>query len=298
MLRIGLLGAARIAPAALIKPAKALDGVEVAAVAARDPARAARFAAKHGIPVVHGTYADVIEDPSLDAVYNPLPNNLHHEYTMRSLEAGKHVLCEKPIASNTSQRSAMALCAERNDRILMEAFHYRYHPLAQRMREIIAGGSIGAVRHIDVNICTTLRKRNDIRLRYELAGGALMDVGCYAVHMARTLADAEPAVRSAKPRLWSSAVDRSMQADLVIPGRRDCAHRLLALHTNAAQNPGAGLWGARPHACDQPHAAPLLPPDCPDYGRPSSLGRAYPAARPTSTNWQPLPRPSARACRP
>lgn len=186
-------------------------------MAARDPNRASQFAARHGIPVVHKDYSDIVSDPTIDAVYNPLPNSLHHEWTIRALQAGKHVLCEKPLASNTSEAAEMAAEADRCDRILMEAFHYRYHPLAERVRQILDGGALGRIRHIDVSFCTTLRRKNDIRLQYALAGGALMDVGCYAVHIARFLADAEPAVLRANARLWSPNVDRRIDADLLLP---------------------------------------------------------------------------------
>lgn len=112
----------------------------------------------------------------------------------------------------------MSQCAQDNGRILMEAFHYRYHPLAERLRILIASGAIGAVRHMEIHMCTTLRRRDDIRLQYDLAGGAMMDLGCYAVHMARFLTDAEPAVQSATAKLWSPQVDASMDAVLLFPG--------------------------------------------------------------------------------
>jgi predicted dehydrogenase len=217
-LRIGILGAARIAPMALIRPARQVAGVEVAALAARDPERARRFAARHGVPRVHESYEALLADPELDAVYNPLPNSHHCEWTIRALEAGKHVLCEKPLAANAEEAARMGAAAERAGRVLMEAFHWRYHPLAARMREIVGSGELGAVRHVEARFCVPLLLPGDIRYRLDLAGGAAMDAGCYAVHVVRTLAGAEPEVVRAEARLASPRVDRWMAAELRFPG--------------------------------------------------------------------------------
>src|SRR3954453_3465142 len=130
-LRIGILGAARIAPAALIKPARRVDEVEVAAVAARDRVKAERFASKHGIPTVHDSYESLLDDPTIDAIYNPLPNGLHGRWTIAALEAGKHVLCEKPFTANADEAEQVAEVEAATGLVAMEAFHYRYHPLAQ-----------------------------------------------------------------------------------------------------------------------------------------------------------------------
>jgi predicted dehydrogenase len=129
-LRIGILGAASIAPSALIKPANGSGGeVVVAAVAARAAARAQAFAAEHGIAGVHDSYDALIADPDLDAVYNPLPNSLHGRWTRAALAGGKHVLCEKPFTANAAEAREVAQLAAKSDRVVMEAFHYRYHPL-------------------------------------------------------------------------------------------------------------------------------------------------------------------------
>jgi predicted dehydrogenase len=212
-LRIGILGAARIAPTALVRPAREIPGVEVAAVAARDPERARRFARRHGIERAHPSYDALIDDPEIDAIYNPLPNGLHATWTIRALEAGKHVLCEKPMAANAEEATAMAEAAERADRVLVEAFHWRYHPLARRMREIVRG-EIGRVTHVEAALCFPLPFFRDIRYDYDLAGGAAMDAGCYAVDIVRWLAEAEPEVVSAEARLLNPKVDRRMQAEL------------------------------------------------------------------------------------
>jgi len=218
-LRIGILGAARIAPLAVIQPARDLPEVEVVAVAARDPARAAAFARRHGLARVHDSYASLIADPDVDAVYNPLPNGLHGRWTIAALEAGKPVLCEKPFTANAEEAEAVAAVARRTGLTTMEAFHYRYHGLTARMLEIIASGELGDVRRIEAWFCIPLLVQ-DIRWDLALAGGALMDTGCYAVHLVRTLAGAEPAVVSARARLRSPAVDRLMQAELAFADGR------------------------------------------------------------------------------
>lgn len=213
-LRIGILGAARIVPNALIHPAAKVPGVQVAAIAARDPDRARAFAKRHAIARVHLDYAALVTDPEIDAVYNPLPNSLHAEWTMHALAAGKHVLCEKPLASNAPEAQQMAEAAQTSGCVLMEAFHYRYHPLMARMLEIVSSGELGAVHHIEAHMASPLRRWNDIRYSYDLAGGATMDMGCYTIHLVRTLAGAEPQVVSAQAKLRRPNVDRAMNADL------------------------------------------------------------------------------------
>jgi len=223
-LRFGILGAARIAPMALIQPAKRVAEAQVVAIAARDPAKARAFAAKHGIPRVHESYEALLADAELDAIYNPLPNGLHCEWTIRALRAGKDVLCEKPIASNAAEAQRMADAARETGRALVEAFHWRYHPLAERVLELLAGGAIGAPRHYEAALCIPLGlMRNDIRWSWELGGGALMDAGCYTISMVRHLSGAEPEVVSAQALLWSPQVDRRMDAKLRFADGRSAA---------------------------------------------------------------------------
>jgi predicted dehydrogenase len=213
-LRIGMLGAAKIAPAALIRPARAVPDVEVASVAARDPERARLYADKHGIERVHPTYEALVEDPDIDAVYNPLPNGLHGRWTLAAIAAGKHVLCEKPFTANADEAATVARAGDEAGLVVMEAFHYRHHPLAARMREVVDQGLIGRVRHIEAWMCFPLLNRRDIRYRLDLAGGATMDAGCYALNMIRFMAGSEPEVDSARAKLSSPGVDRAMVADL------------------------------------------------------------------------------------
>ena len=223
-LRIGTLGAARITPGALIKPASLLPEVTVSAVAARDPERARRFADRHRIRRVHPSYQALLDDPAIDAIYNPLPNSLHAEWTMRALEAGKHVLCEKPFTANAVEAAEVAAAAKASGLVVMEAFHYRYHPLARRMQDVVAGpgpgaeGEIGPLRYLDAALCFPLPRFGDIRYSYELAGGATMHAGCYAINWLRMLGPGEPDVVAARAKLQSPAVDRAMSASFRFPG--------------------------------------------------------------------------------
>src|SRR5258707_284555 len=193
-LRIGMLGAARIGKSGLIDPAHSVSEVRIVGVAARDPKRAHEYATRHKLPLVFDTYDELLADPEIDAVYNPLPNSLHAEWTIRALKAGKHVLCEKPFASNAEEAERMAQAAKDTGKVLSEAFHFRYHPLMARIKEILAAGEIGTVRHLEAYMCFPLPEFGNIRYLFDLAGGSLMDAGSYPVSLLRFLADAEPEV--------------------------------------------------------------------------------------------------------
>jgi predicted dehydrogenase len=216
-LKFGILGAARIAPEALIKPAQKSADAEVVAIAARDTARAREFAATHNIPRVHASYADLIGDSELDVIYNPLPNSLHCEWTIAALRAGKHVLCEKPIASNAAEAEQMAKVAEATGLILGEAFHYRYHPLADRVREILASGTLGRLRHVEGNFSVPIPEKN-IRFDWSLAGGATMDLGCYPLHMIRNFSGLTTKVIRAKAETGPKNIDIAMEVELELAG--------------------------------------------------------------------------------
>jgi predicted dehydrogenase len=212
--RIGILGAARIVPAALVKPSHAVGEVALVAVAARDKERATAFARKHGIPKVHDSYEDLVDDPELDAVYIPLPNGLHGLWTQACLEAGKHVLCEKPFTANAEEADRVQAAAASSGLVVMEAFHWRYHPLATRLLEIVASGELGELRRVEAALCFPLPRWSDIRWQPDLAGGALMDPGCYAIHIVRTLSGMEPSVASARIKVRTPEVDRFAHAEL------------------------------------------------------------------------------------
>ncbi len=246
-LRIGILGAARIAPSAVIRPAHQQDGVTVAAVAARDPERATRFARDHQIPKVAPSYQALIDDADIDAIYNPLPNGLHAAWTLKALQAGKHVLCEKPFTANAAEAERVAAAAERTGLVVMEAFHYRYHPLARRAAEIVRSGELGTLRRIDAAFCFPLPRFSDIRYQLDLAGGATMDVGCYPIHLARVLGGEEPTVTWARAKLHSrngqnGQIDRAMTADLRYPAGH--VGRITAsLWSTSLLRMSARVWG-------------------------------------------------------
>lgn len=215
--RIGILGAARIAPFALISPARSVPEVRVVAVAARDGERAAAFARKHGIEKAYTGYEALLADPEIDAVYNPLPNSLHAQLSIAALHAGKHVLCEKPLTANAEEAVAVAAAAEKAGRVLMEAFHWRYHPMALRMIEILRSRKLGKLKRIETFMCIPLPMPNDIRYQLKLAGGAGMDVGSYTVSILRHLSGEEPEVVAAQAWLKSPGVDRRIEAEVRLP---------------------------------------------------------------------------------
>jgi predicted dehydrogenase len=171
------------------------------------------------VPAVHDSYADLAADPSLDAVYVPLPNGLHAQWALAAIKAGKHVLCEKPFTANAAQAREIEAAAEGTGLVVMEAFHYRYHPLARRMAEIVHGGELGRIRRVETAVCFPLPRFSDIRYDFDLAGGALMDAGCYAVHCLRLLSPTQPAVTAAHALVLNrdKRIDRAMSAQFRLP---------------------------------------------------------------------------------
>jgi predicted dehydrogenase len=212
-IRFGILGAARIAPDALIKAAQNVPEAEVVAVAARELKRAQEFAATHKIPRVLATYDELVNDPELDVIYNPLPNSLHCEWTIAALRAGKHVLCEKPLSSNAAEAEWMSKAADETGKILGEAFHYRYHPLADRVRALISDGTLGRLVRVEGNFTVPIPETN-IRFDWSLAGGATMDLGCYPLHMIRYFSGLTPRVISAKAETGPKNIDIAVEVDL------------------------------------------------------------------------------------
>lgn len=188
-LRLALLSTARI-NAKLAAGARAAEGVEVVAVGSRSRERARRQAAELGVPRSHDSYEAVLADPDVDAVYVPLPNALHVEWSIRALQAGKHVLCEKPMARRAADVEAAFEAAERAGRVLAEAFMWRHHPQTRNLLELL--GRIGELRLIRAAFSFPLDRDGDVRLSAALEGGALMDVGCYCISAARLLTGEEP----------------------------------------------------------------------------------------------------------
>ena len=179
--------------------------------------RASTFAKRFRIPHVHSSYDELLADPTVDAIYNPLPNSLHAPWTIKALEAGKHVLCEKPIASNAQEAARIAATADATGLVVAEAFHNLYHPLAAHMKGVIAGGALGQIQHIDTRFCTYMGRKEDIRLHYELGGGSTMDQGCYCIRLLRYLTAEEPAIIAAEAACITPQVDHTMRADFQFP---------------------------------------------------------------------------------
>ncbi len=235
ILNIGVLGAARILPDALLKPADKLENVRVYAIAARDPSKANKIAEKHGIPVVKKNYDEIISDPQIDAVYIPLPNGLHAEWSIKAMQSGKHVLCEKPIANNKEEAQKIRATSEKTGMLCVEAFHYVYHPLMSRIKAIMDSEVLGEISHYEAVFCYPFIPTKDIRFQYDLGGGATMDMGCYAINILRRLSRQEPTVKNAKATVLKGKqqIDRMMTAELIFPsgatGTIKCAMRALLL---------------------------------------------------------------------
>ena len=224
MIRIGILGAARIAPKAVIYPASVRGDVVIKAVAARDIARAKAFAEKYSEPrgeiEALETYQAVIDHPDIDLIYNPLPINLHAEWTIKALEAGKHVLCEKPFAMNIAEAEAMLAAASANDKRLIEAFHYRYHPAFIDMLEIIDTGALGKLSSLTAVFNVPIPDLDGTEIRHlpETGGGAFMDLGCYPLSWALMALGGQPSSVEATATLTKRGVDESLNAQLTFPG--------------------------------------------------------------------------------
>jgi predicted dehydrogenase len=217
--RIGVLGCAGVVRYALMDVVNAVPEATVAAIASRSLDKARAFAAEYGISAHYGSYEELLADPSLHLIYNPLPNSLHCEWSIRALEAGKAVLCEKPIAANSAQARQMLVAAHATGRPLIEAFHNRYHPVAHRIQEIVASGRLGTLRRIDTRfkVPASFVTPNNIRFQYELAGGTAMDPGCYCINLMRMIVGEEPRVTRATARLIAPHVDIGMDAELLFP---------------------------------------------------------------------------------
>jgi len=213
-LRFGVLGAANIAPQALIDPISKIDSAVVTRVAARDRGRAEEFAATNGIPNVSDNYRDVIEADDVDVIYNPLPMHLHNEWTIAALRAGKHVLCEKPFASNAAEAADMVAVAAETEMLLGEAFHHWYHPAFQRILDVIESGTIGTVTRAEGYFNIEI-SQPDIRWDYATSGGSLMDLGCYPLAWVRHCVGEEPTVTSAEAVVGPpDKIDASTVAEL------------------------------------------------------------------------------------
>jgi len=213
-LRWGVLSTANIGRAAIIPAIQNSANGELVAVASRQLDKAQAFAAGLGIWRAYGSYEALLEADDIEAVYIPLPNSLHREWTIKAAQAGKHVLCEKPLALNAEECREMEAAARQHGVRLLEAFMYRFHPRLDRTIELVRGGAIGKLSLIHSAFTFRLTRPENIRLDPELGGGALMDVGCYCVNFSRTLAGAEPIEVQAWVRWSASGVDEQMVGSL------------------------------------------------------------------------------------
>ncbi len=260
-LRVGVLGAARIAELGIVKPAHA-TGTRLVTVAARDRRRAEAFAAEHGVERVSDTYADVLADPEVEVVYNPLPNALHGPWNLAAVEAGKHVLSEKPFASTAEEAAEVRAAAQAAGVTVVEGFHYLFHPVVQRLFALLDDGELGELQHVEAVIAMPEPDPSDPRWSFDLAGGALMDLGCYGLHVHRALgrwAGGEPEVFGARADERADGVDEWLEAELRFPsaatGRVRCsmAHPRFEMTLRAAGSRGEAtvLDFVQPHKDDR-----------------------------------------------
>jgi xylose dehydrogenase (NAD/NADP) len=214
--RWGILSTAKI-NGSLLRGARETEAVDVVAVGSRDRARGEAFAAEHGIGRVHGSYDELLADDDVEAIYIPLPNSMHLPWSEKALEAGKHVLCEKPLSARPEAVEAAFDVAERCDRLLMEAFMWRYHPQTEVLAKAVADGAVGRPRTIRAAFGFNLTEAGNVRWSGELEGGALMDVGCYCVSALRLLGG-EPERASAERVDGGEGVDARLAGMLRFPG--------------------------------------------------------------------------------
>ncbi len=191
ILNWGLLSTAHI-NRALIPPLNASKRNRLRAVASRSQSTADAYARQWKIPRAYGSYEALLNDPEIDVIYNPLPNHLHAEWTIRALEAGKHVLCEKPLALTLAEVDAIMAASQRTGNVAAEAFMYRHHPQTLKVKELVDDGALGRLQTIKGSFTFTLTRENDIRLKKEMGGGSIWDVGCYPISYARMIVGAEP----------------------------------------------------------------------------------------------------------
>lgn len=221
-MRLGLIAAARITERAIADPARDLDDITLAVVGARDLNRAQQAATNWDVERAVGSYEEVIESDDIDAVYIATPNALHRKWAIDALRSGKHVLCEKPLASNATEAREMVAVAEETGLILMEAFHWRYHPLVPQIQALLDAGVIGDVEGADAafDLADGRIPMTDIRWDYSIAGGSLMDLGCYPVQWLRWLLGPTPEVVTASAVCPVEKVDGRIYAELRWPDGR------------------------------------------------------------------------------
>lgn len=214
-MRIGLLGAAKITSSAIVAPAKVMPSAVLQGVAARDRLRAQAFAERHGVATAFDDYASLVSADEIDLVYNALPINLHAEWTIKALQAGKHVLCEKPFAMNAEEARRMIDAASAADVRVIEAFHHHYHPAFGIFLDWVSSAAIGEIKEIAAEFNVSIADDGvEIRYRPETGGGAMMDLGCYPVSWALSVMNAPPSSITASATMTASGIDESMSTEL------------------------------------------------------------------------------------
>jgi predicted dehydrogenase len=215
MIRIGILGAARVAPRGMVTPANETLGAEVVAIASRELERARSFAVTHSIPLAFGSYAELIARDDIDLVYCALPPSAHVEWCVAALQSGKHVLVEKPFANNAQDAAQIVAAARAAGKHVFEGFHYRFHPMFENALAAVRSGAIGRIRRIEAVFNAELPDTpGELRYIEALGGGALMDLGCYCMHWIRTMAGDEPTIVSARARCGVPGVDLDIDAEM------------------------------------------------------------------------------------
>jgi D-xylose 1-dehydrogenase (NADP+, D-xylono-1,5-lactone-forming) len=250
----GIVSTARINEL-FLAGARQSDQLEIAAVASRDSATAEAYAREHAIPRAHGSYESLLADPEIEVVYISLPNALHIEWSIKALEAGKHVLCEKPLSRCVSEVERAFEAAQRADRLLMEAFMWRHNPQTRKLVELISDGAIGRLMMIRSSFSFVASDPANVRLLTDLAGGGLMDVGCYCVSASRLLGG-EPERVSAEQVVGGDGVDVALAATMRFPGdviaHFDCGLMLAARDDLEVVGDGGSLFLDDPWHCRRP----------------------------------------------
>ncbi len=221
VLNWGLLSTANINNA-LIPPLQVSKRNHLLAVASRSQANADAYAKEKNIERAHGSYEALLADPDIDVIYNPLPNHLHAEWTIKAVEAGKHVLCEKPLALTLDEVDAIKAAAHKHGRVVAEAFMYRHHPQTLQVQELVKSGSLGTLKLIRASFGFLLDRPNDIRLKPEMGGGSIWDVGCYPISYARTI------VGEAPLEVFGEQVTGPTGVDLTFVGQMKFARNVIA----------------------------------------------------------------------
>jgi len=261
-IRWGILGAASIARRRVVPAMQQTPNGEVVAIASRTLDKARDFARELSIPKAYGSYEELIADPDIDAIYNPLPNSEHAAWSIRCAEAGKPVLCEKPLAKDAAEAQSIVDAFARRNVLFAEGFMYRFHPQTVKVKEMVDAGAVGSVIAMAATFTFRIADEDDIRLRKSLAGGSLMDVGCYCINVMRLMTGQEPERARAIARVGiTSGVDEWLSGILAFPsgviGHFDCGLRAHYTHNYEIRGAEGRILVEKGFTM-QPHEAPVI----------------------------------------